>query len=62
MAKVPLKNVSLLGYMKTVEEASATISKWPEWKRERQLFSLKCEVESSPMASASKESRKAASA
>lgn len=39
MAKVPLQNSSGLSYMKTVEAASDTVSKWPEWKRDRQLFS-----------------------
>jgi len=39
MAKVPLQNTSAWSHMRTVEEASNTVSKWPEWKRERQLFS-----------------------
>jgi hypothetical protein len=39
MAKVPLQNSSAWSYMKTVEAASSTVSKWPEWKRERKLFS-----------------------
>jgi hypothetical protein len=39
MAKVPLQNTSAWSHMKTVEEASSTVSKWPQWKRERQLFS-----------------------
>jgi hypothetical protein len=43
MAKVPLQNVSPWSYRKTVEEASSAVSKWPEWKRERQLFSPESE-------------------
>jgi len=39
MARVPLQNISAWSHMKTVEEASNTVSKWPKWKRERQLFS-----------------------
>jgi hypothetical protein len=39
MAKVPLQNESAWRHMKTVDEASNTVSKWPGWKRERQLFS-----------------------
>jgi hypothetical protein len=62
MAKVPLKNLSPLGYMKTVEEASITVSKWPEWKRERLLFSTKCSGETSVTTEKPKENRKSASA
>ena len=39
MAKVPLQNVTAWSYIRTVEEATTSVSKWPEWKRERQLFS-----------------------
>ena len=42
MAKVPLQTSSPWSHMRTVKEASTTVSKWPEWKRERQLFSLEC--------------------
>lgn len=45
MAKVPLQNISAWSHMKTVEEASSTVSKWPAWKRERQLFSQECKKE-----------------
>jgi hypothetical protein len=62
MAKVPLKNVSPLGYMKTVEEASKTVSKWPEWKRERLLFSSEGSTEISGTTEKPKENRKSASA
>jgi hypothetical protein len=58
MAKVPLKNVSPLGYMKTVEEASNTVSRWPEWKRERLLFSSECSTETSKTTEKPKESPK----
>jgi len=47
MARVPLQNISAWSHMKTVEEASSTVSKWPEWKRERQLFSPECSGENS---------------
>ncbi len=40
MPKVPLQNTSLWSHRKTVEEASCTVAKWPEWKRERQLSSI----------------------
>ena len=57
MAKVPLQNISALSYIKTVEEASSAVSKWPEWKRERQLFSADCDEKkrTEPDAKAKKE-------
>jgi hypothetical protein len=39
MGKVPLQNTSPWSHMRTVEEASNAVSRWPEWKRERKLFS-----------------------
>lgn len=39
MAKAFLQNVSAWSHMKTIDEASKTVSTWPEWKRDRQLFS-----------------------
>ena len=42
MAKVPLQDSSAWSHMKTVSEASNVVSKWPQWKRERQLFSQEC--------------------
>ena len=62
MAKVPLQNSSAWSYMKTVEEASNTVSKWPEWKRERQLFSSERSKEVGEKEEKSTEHRKAASA
>jgi hypothetical protein len=56
MAKVPLQNMSQWSHWKTVEEASKTVSTWPEWKRERQLFSEECE-EDSPEPAKSQEER-----
>ena len=58
MAKVPLQNISAWSHMKTVEEASNTVSKWPEWKRERQLFSTECKGENSDQVENRKENRK----
>lgn len=45
MAKVPLQNNSPWSHIRTVEEASCTVSKWPAWKRERRLFSAEPQVE-----------------
>jgi hypothetical protein len=47
MAKVALQTVSAWSHMKTIEEASSTVSKWPEWKRERQLFPAERKEENS---------------
>lgn len=58
MAKVPLQNISAWSHMKTVEEASNTVSRWPEWKRERQLSSPYCAKESSDRGQKQKENRK----
>jgi hypothetical protein len=60
MAKVPLQNTSAWSHMKTVEEASSTVSKWPAWKRERQLFSQECKRENSSQKKNSKEDFKSA--
>ena len=57
MAKVPLQNVSAWSHMKTVAEASTTVSKWPEWKRERQLFSHLSEKENGDELEDSKDDR-----
>lgn len=62
MAKVPLRNVSPLGYMKTIEEASKSVSKWPEWKRERLLFSSERCGEIAKTTESPKETRKSATA
>jgi len=58
MAKVPLQNSSPWSHMKTVNEASSAVSKWPEWKRERQLFSQECKKENSSQEKDSKEDGK----
>jgi hypothetical protein len=55
VAKVPLQNISAWSHMKTVEEASSTVSKWPEWKRKRQLFSPECNGENAADAEKCKE-------
>ena len=39
MARVPLQTNSPLSYIKTVDEATTKVASWPQWKRERLLFS-----------------------
>jgi hypothetical protein len=58
MAKVPLQNMSGWSCKKTVDEASGTVSRWPEWKRERQLFTRECENKHSKRSEKCEENRK----
>jgi len=60
MPKIPLQNSSAWSHIKTVREASSSVSKWPEWKRERQLFSSECKAENSDHAKENGEDRKSA--